>query len=283
MDRPSWLLDIPADEYHAATKRNEYTTSHRLNQFRRCPALYKKIIDGEIVEGDTAAFQLGRATHTLILEGDERFSAEFAVSDGPTNEKTSKPYGKATKAYQDWAAEQTQPVIGTEDYTLILKMRDAVHAHAVAADLLKSGIAEGTVRTTWNGEPVQARLDWFDPERNIIVDLKTCNDADRFGYDIRDFGYVPQLGFYAKCVSLARGDKIGVGPQTPDCYLVAVEKKEPYRVSVTQICSITRDDAIYNHMGGETWRDDCDAMLAELQSCREANVWPTRFEKTIVI
>ena len=31
MNRPEWLIDIPADEYHAATKRNEYTTSHRLH------------------------------------------------------------------------------------------------------------------------------------------------------------------------------------------------------------------------------------------------------------
>ena len=46
MERPQWLLEMPADEYHAATKRNEFTTSHRLNLFRKCPALYKKTIDG---------------------------------------------------------------------------------------------------------------------------------------------------------------------------------------------------------------------------------------------
>jgi hypothetical protein len=58
MNKPNYLLDIPADEYHAATKENQYTTSHRLNLFRRCPALYYKHITGEIVEGDTAAFKL---------------------------------------------------------------------------------------------------------------------------------------------------------------------------------------------------------------------------------
>ena len=137
MQRPDWLLQIPADEYHAATKRNEYTTSHRLNLFRKCPALYKKTIDGEIVEGDTAAFQLGRATHTLILEGREKFAAEFTVSDGPVNPKTGEAYGRATKAYREWAAEQMKPVVSSEDFELIAKMRDAVHAHKVAADLLK--------------------------------------------------------------------------------------------------------------------------------------------------
>ena len=278
MNRPEWLASMPADEYHAATKRNEFTTSHRLNLFRKCPALYKKTIDGLIVEGDTAAFQLGRATHTLILEGVDKFAEEFAVSDGPTNEKTGKPYGKATKAYLDWAAEQTRPVISTEDYRMMNDMFATVRSHPIAADLLRAGIAEGTIRTTWDGEPVQARLDWFDPDRNILVDLKTCSDIDRFGYDIRDFQYVPQMAFYAQCIQLAGGADI-----PPETYLIAVEKKEPFRVSVTKIVPLTLEAAIHSHMGGETWRDDCDAMLAELRKCRETGVWPTRYETAIFI
>lgn len=284
MERPPYLLDIPADEYHAATKRNEFTTSHRLNLFRKCPALYKKTIDGEIVEGDTVAFMLGRATHTLILEGEEKFAAEFTVSDGPTNEKTGKPYGKLTKAYADWLAEQTSPIVSTEEHALILKMREAVHAHLAASNLLMEGIAEGTIRTTWNGEPVQARLDWFNPEQNYIVDLKTCNDLDRFRFDVRDFGYVEQTAFYAQCVMMARKDKVESGPQIlPACWLVAVEKKEPYRVAVVHIGASTIDDAIHGHMASETWRDDADAMLIELRKCRETGVWPTRYEEVIHI
>lgn len=278
MNRPEWLASMPADEYHAATKRNEFTTSHRLNLFRKCPALYKKTIDGLIVEGDTAAFQFGRATHTLILEGPDKFDAEFSVCDGAVNEKTGKPYGKDTKAYATWLAEQTKPIVSTEEHALLLKMREAVHAHPIAADLLRAGIAEGTIRTAWDGEPVQARLDWFDPDRNILVDLKTCSDVDRFGYDIRDFGYVPQMAFYAQCIKLAGGAEV-----PPETYLIAVEKKEPFRVSVTKIVPLTIEAAIHSHMGGETWRDDCDAMIAELQECRKSGVWPTRYETAIFI
>jgi len=279
MERPKWLLNISSDEYHAATKRNEYTTSHRLNLFRKCPALYKKTIDGEIVEGDTAAFAFGRATHVYIIEGKEKFDAEYVVSDGPTNEKTGKPYGKLTAAYAKWAAEQPKPVVGAEDFAMLQKMREAVHAHPVAKDLLASGIAEGTIRTEWNGEPVQARLDWFNHEQNYIVDLKTCNDIDRFRFDIRDFGYIEQMAFYAQCVSLARGES----PMTPPCYLIAVEKKEPYRVAVVLIGASTIDDAIHSHMANEFLRDDADAMFAELKDCRETGVWPTRYERIINI
>ena len=276
MQRPPYLLDIPADEYHAATKRNEFTTSHRLNLFRKCPALYKKTIDGEIVEGDTAAFMLGRATHALILEGEEKFAAEFTVSDGPTNEKTGKPYGKLTKAYADWLAEQTSPIVSTEEHALILKMREAVHAHPVAKGLLASGMAEGTLRTEWNGEPVQARIDWFDPERGILVDLKTCADVDRFGFDIRDYGYVHQMAFYGGALRRAGYE----GPL--NVYLVAVEKKEPYRVSVAEFFPMTLNDANDSEPGTK-YGPGNDQMVDELQRCRETGVWPTRYEEVIRI
>ena len=276
MTRPTWLIDISADEYHAATKRNEFTTSHRLNLFRRCPALYKKTIDGKIVEGDTASFMLGRATHTLVLEGEDACGSQYLVSDGPTNEKTGKPYGKATKAYAEWAEAQSMPVISTEDNALMCEMSVAVHAHPVAADLIKSGFAEGTIRSTWNGEPVQARLDWYDPERNILVDLKTCSDADRFRFDVRDFGYVEQMAFYANMLTLA-------GAPLPETYLIAVEKKEPFRVVVVNVVEMTLNDANRNHLGSEKWRDDNDAMIEELKHCRETGVWPTRYEKVVHI
>lgn len=279
MEKPAYLLDIPADEYHAATKRNEYTTSHRLHLFRKCPALYKKTIDGEIVEGDTAAFALGRATHTYIIEGADKFATENLVSDGPTNEKTGKPYGKLTKAYTEWAAEQTQPVISTEDFALIEKMSAAVHAHPVAADLLASGFAEATIRAEWKDEPIQARLDWFDPERRILVDLKTCADIDRFEYDIRDYGYIAQLAFYANAIELAGGPNL----INIKAFLVAVEKKEPYRVAVYNVVASTLEDAHLHHMGKEFWRNDNTAMMEELKQCRATGVWPTRYEKPIIV
>lgn len=274
MERPSYLLTVPASEYHQATKENKYTTSHRLNLFRKCPALYKKTIDGEIVEGDTAAFEFGRATHVLILEGKEKFDAEYMVSDGPTNEKTGKPYSKVTKAFTEWAAKQTKPVVTTADYEMIDKMREAVHAHKAAADLLSSGIAEATVRTEWNGEPVQSRLDWFDPERGVLVDLKTCADIDKLGFDIRDFGYVHQMAFYGSVLRRA-------GYQGPlRICLVAVEKKEPYRVSVCEFFPVTLNDANDSDPGTK-WGPGNDQMIAELQNCRLSGVWPTRYEEII--
>lgn len=271
MQMPAWGLTIPAEEYHKATKENKFLTSHRLNTFRKCPLEYIKRIKGEIVEGDTPAFTIGRATHTLILEGEEKFEEEYVVGDGPINEKTGKPFGRETLKFKEWAEKQTLPVIGSEEHALMLKMRDAVRGQDKAAELLEAGLAEVTVRTELGGEPVQARLDWYDPERDIIVDLKTCANVDKFMYDVRDFGYVAQLAFYAAAVRAARGDD-----KLPACWLVAVEKCEPYRVAVYHINYQTMDDAL-NGQGGK-WGLGLFPAIDDLRACRYRNVWPTRYE-----
>lgn len=276
MERPPYLLDIPADEYHAATKANEYTTSHRLNLFRKCPALYRKHVTGEIVEGDTAAFLMGRAVHVLTVEGAERFGAEYAVADGPTNPKTGRPYGRETQKFREWAATQERPVIGTEDYALMRKLADAVRAHRAAADILSAGFAEGTVRAVWGGEPVQARLDWFDPARGIVADLKTCADVDRFPLDVRDFGYVTQLAFYKRVLELAGYD----GPALR-AYLIAVEKREPYRVAVAELYPMTLDGG--NTAEASKYGPGNDLVMHELIACRARNEWPTRYEGVLHI
>ena len=270
MNKPEYIIDIPADDYHAATKANEYTTSHRLQLFRRCPALYFKHISGEIVEADTAAFTFGRATHTLVIEGPDKFDAEYVVADGPVNPKTNAPYGKTTKAYLDWAAQQTRPVIGSEDHALLLKMRDAVFGHDKAREIFAAGFPEATMRTTWLDEPVQIRADWYDPERNLIADLKTCADVARFQYDVRDFGYVHQLAFYAQVAAKVSGKPL------PECWLVAVEKREPFRVACFVILPGTIEEA-NNGAGGKFGLGNC-AALEELKDCRTKNRWPTRYE-----
>lgn len=269
-DKPNYLLDIPANEYHKATKDLTFLSSHRLHLFRRCPALYIKHANGEIVEEDTPAFIMGRATHTLVLEGPEAFAREYTVADGPVNPKTGAPYGKTTKAYLDWAAQQPLPIISGDDFELMQKLREAVQAHEIARGLLATGYAEQTVRSCWSGVSVQVRPDWYDPERNVLVDLKTCADVDKFRFDVRDFGYVFQLAFYARTIADARPDG-----KTPECWLVAVEKKEPYRVAVLQLLPYTIQEA---NEGMLKEGPGNLPMLEELKACREANNWPTRYE-----
>lgn len=254
------ILDIPAEEYHADAKAGEFLSSHLLGDFRACPKLYRKKMLGEIEQPETAAYLLGRAAHKLILEGRSAFDEEFEVSDGPVNPKTGEPFGRLTKAYAGWLAVNDKPVISGKDFGFLVKLQTAVWLHAEAGDLLSDGVAEGTVRTEYCGEPCQIRMDYFNPGAGI-VDLKTCDDLTWFERDVKRYGYAYQLAFYRAVLREASGENASV-------YIVGVEKREPFRVGVWRIESDVLDAAEKVN----------EAAIKRLHACRATNEWPTLFE-----
>jgi len=252
-----FLIREPADAYQA--KAAEHLTSHRLADFRKCPVLYRRKQLGLIKDEDRPAYRLGRAAHVLILEGRDRFEARYAVG-GPINQKTGQPYGPRTKAYAEWAASLDKEVLTDDEATLCARMNAGVGANEIASDLLAEGIPEGVVRTEHCGISCQARIDWINPQRGII-DLKTCDDLTYLESDARRYGYAYQLAFYRALLAKACGDRLPV-------YLVAVEKKEPFR------CGVWR-------MGEDVLalaQKENEEAIERLKRCREADTWPTLYE-----
>ena len=262
----SVFADIPAEEYHQAARDGKFLSSHLLGDFRKSPRLYQKKMNGEIEPSESAALAIGRAVHTLVLEGRSRFDEEFLVTDGPVNPKTGEPFGKTTKAYREWAEAQTKEVVSGPDFAFIAKLRESVWAHPVARELLDDGIAEQTVRTRYGDEPCQIRMDWFRADfegRPVICDLKTCETLDYFEGDARRFGYPQQMAFYREVLRAASGGEV-----VADCYLVAVEKREPMRCGVWKLT-----DGILESCALENER-----AIAALRKCRREGVWPTGTE-----
>lgn len=259
------IPDIPASEYHAAAKAGKYLSSHLLGDFRTCPQLYHKKMRGEIKESESAAFLIGRAAHSLILQGGKIFEQEFVVSDGPVNPKTGNPYGRSTKAFSDWANTLDRDVISGDDFGFISKLEKSVRLHPMASKLLADGIAEGTVRAEYACEPCQIRMDFFSGEYGI-VDLKTCDDLRWFESDFRRYGYGFQLGFYRAVL------RESIGVNMP-CYVIAAEKREPYRCGVWKISPEALDYAEAENVSA----------IRRLRECRSLDVWPTGFEDIRVI
>ena len=256
---PSCFIEEPASAYHAKAKEN--LSSHMLSTFRQNPLLYYWKIAGLAHDESRPAYQLGSAAHVLILEGEDRFQAEYAVG-GPINPKTGEPYGSRTKTWAEWAEAQGKPVLTEDDAELIRHMHASVMTHPEAADLLDSGIAEGVIRTEYCGTPCQSRLDWFHPERGI-VDLKTCDDLTWFESDAKRYGYLHQVAFYQRVLLAASGKEFPV-------HIIAVEKKEPYRTGVWRVS----DDVL------AIARAENEAAIARLMRCRELGEWLSGYEIT---
>ncbi len=255
----SFLIREPADVYHAKTA--DHLSSHRLADFRDCPLLFRKKELGLIPEYSSRAFAIGRAAHCLILEGRDRFESDFVVG-GPINKRTGLPFGANTKAFQEWAERSGKEAIHESDALLIEQMAAGVRDHVFAQELLRDGVAEGVVRTTYRGHRCQARIDWLNPSIDRgLVDLKTCDRLDTFEVDALAFGYVSQLAFYRAMVAVATGDVVPV-------HIVAVEKREPFRCGVWAISPRVLDRAQRQN----------EIAMDELARCRETDRWPTRFE-----
>jgi hypothetical protein len=262
MEAPDFIIAEPAAEYHA--KRDRFLSSHALADFRRCPALFRKKETGEISDEDRPAYVIGRAAHTLILEGTVQFESEYTVGE-PINEKTGKPYGKSTLAYQSWLESQDKAVISPKDFDFIQRLQTAVNTHIIAGNMLHEGVAEGVIRANYCDTPCQIRMDFFNPEYGII-DLKTCDNLDYFEADSRRFQYVYQAAFYRAILREASSNNYPF-------HLIAVEKNEPFRCGVWRISGEALDFA-----GAEN-----KAAIERLKHCRAENLWPTGYEEVRTI
>ncbi len=261
----NFIIHESADIYHARSRSGEFMSSHLLADFRESPALYRKEINGEIEQKDTPAFVLGRATHSLILEGRNAFDRDFVVSDGPVNPKTGEPYGAKTKAYAEWLATQDREVVSGKDYSFILKLQESVQIHAAASELLSDGEAEGVVRAEYCGVPCQIRMDWFS-RTDGLVDLKTCDSLKWFESDCRRYGYIFQMAFYRAVIREATGLTVPVK-------IIAVEKNEPFATGVWSI----------SHEVLATAEQINSAALKRYRECLNTGIWPTGYEEVRVI
>ena len=71
------------------------------------------------------------------------------------------------------------------------------------------------------------------------------------------------------------------GDNLPECWIIAVEKREPFRVAVYQISQATLDDLIYSPV--TKYGPGLYPTLAELNNCRVTDTWPTRYENFGII
>ena len=252
-----FLIREPADTYHA--KSREFLSSHALADFRRCPLLYRKKQLGQIEDEDRPAYLLGRALHTLVLEGREVFEREYAVG-GPVNPKTGELFGASTKAFAEWAAAQGKPVLTLAQFDLIENMAEGIRQNGIARDLLSEGIAEGVVRADYCQMPSQIRMDFFDPHRGLI-DLKSCDDLTWFEADARRYGYTHQVAFYRAVLA----EVIGIHQPV---HFIAVEKKQPHRCGVWKV----HDDTLH------AARVENEAAIERLKRCLATDTWPTGYE-----
>jgi hypothetical protein len=272
---------IPADEYHALNR----CSNSRLSLLKRSPAHAKEAID-EGPTPSTKSQRIGTATHTAVLEP-ELAGEAFDVAEqcnATTNSGSQCSYSGKVRRGGNWycgthdpGEEEAGPaydglVVSEDQHESICRMRDSVHAHPAASELLGCGgqaeltalfdhadvdTATGEVRSEL---ACKARIDFVHPGGTVLVDLKTTRDAskDAFQRDVWNHGYFRQLAFYRYALTTLSKS---TGARA---YIVAVEKKAPFAVAVYELTETTL---------GAGWRQ-LEDLLATYARCERTGDWP---------
>lgn len=172
----------------------------------------------------SAAFDLGTAVHTLVLEPREAHS----VWCGPETRR-----GNAWKERKDEADAAGAILLTEAEYKQASDMANAVRANPAAAELLGGDlVAEASVfaRDEVNGVDLRCRPDGWRKDIAAIVDLKTTVDPSPSGFakQVVNFGYHIQEAFYRQVMALD-------GHEVDRFIFVAVGKEAPYPVGVYEL------------------------------------------------
>lgn len=243
------LHDISAEAYHRDPVAGGSLSSHGARKLLACPALYHhNRYDPE--EAHKAAYDEGTIAHLLVLgAGDARVAV--------VNSDDWKPKA-AQQARKDAYAAGKVPVLAGR-YARIERQAEALHAHPLAASLLKGGRAEQVF--VWRDEATgvwcRGMADCLQPHG--LIDYKTTDDADPYACRkaIARLGYHIQEGHY-------RDGAAALGLGVLPFWFIFQMKAPPFLVTVLRIDREFREAGHARaRRAREMYRD-----------CTAAGVWP---------
>lgn len=246
---------IANDAYHSG----EGISKSGLDLIARSPLHYwSKYLDPQREQHEpTPAMMLGTAIHSAVLEP-ELFASDYLVM--PKFDRRTKD-GKAD--FEAFMAEaEGKTIISADDYAACVDIQRNVRTHPAAQTLMKDGEPELSV--FWTDEETgvlcKCRPDWMNYNLNVIVDVKSTEDASPEGFQrsIAKYGYHVQAAWYLD------GFKAATGYAPKAFVFAAIEKKRPYATAFYYA------DAEMIELGRILYRE----RLNTYAECLKRNLWP---------
>ena len=214
------VQNLPFEEYRQQSGLNQSTLKQWFSATQKTTA-YKNY----------QALQFGSAGHCLLLEP-EMFPELYVRAPEGLNQR-----GKTGK--KRWAEyEEQHPgkiLLRTGEWERLENIRKVFEIHPQIKKLWKNGSAE--VSLFWQDSEFaldcKARLDWFDADSAIIVDLKFTNNIAKAGVQkpIQDY-YAVQASWYVRAVTQ-------LTTKVPDFFFIFIEKYAPHLI---RVCSVSAED-----------------------------------------
>ena len=202
-------------------KKYEAVNHSSLKHMKDSPSKYQHELNR--VRPSTDSQKLGSSIHAAILEPEvfERDYAKMPKFDGRTKA------GKEGK--KEWTEANKGKIGLTEiDWNIVNGCRRRVENDSFISQFFKNAWTERSYFEQRELYKVKGRVDAFLPEKNFLVDLKTCQSANQyiFNADITKYGYVTQAAFYMDLVERTTGNR-------PEGFvIVAVETSRDFDANV---------------------------------------------------
>lgn len=224
-------------------------------EMRKSPAHLKYKL--EHASEPTPALIIGQALHCKLLTP-ENFDNEFVIL--PNVDKRTKEGREVLERVLAKGQGKTQ--ITAKDMGTVIGMWESVMSNPTAVRLL-----DGMHETPYfwaddlTAELCKCRTDCETDigEMHLIVDVKTCQDADdaSFMRDALKYGYDVQAAMYRDGVkAVTNQDSLFV--------FIAVEKSAPYAVNILQM------DEGFMAYGQDRYRE----LLGKYHECKKRDQWP---------
>lgn len=166
---------------------------------------------------ETLSMRLGTGTHAIL------FGTQYVVWSGR----------RGSKAWDAFESEHAdKPILTQSEYEKSLAMADALKANPTAARLLFADTKlETRIDWEWQGRAFRSTPDAAG--RTHLVDLKCLRSADpeKIKWQSRSMGYHVQAAVYRRALNQTGRHNI------KECYLVVVESKPPYPVTVLRFAN----------------------------------------------
>lgn len=251
---------IPFSEYQKIDAANH----SRLSLLEKAPLFLLHADRQERRQSKEQRF--GELAHCAVLEP-ERYAKRYYHAPKLDRRKTEDK----KEAERLALAHHGLTEVDYETAYQVKSVAAAVSEHPVVqAYLTKRSKRELTV--VWKDEHSQVlckgRLDAYDEEAALIIDLKTTKDASpkNFTKSVWQYGYYRQAAWY-------RDGLRALGKPAQHCLVIAVEKAEPYAVCCYRVLDSVLDLA----------KKQNQELLHEYGRCKRQNVWPGYPEEVLDI
>jgi hypothetical protein len=203
---------------------------------------------------DTLAMRIGRGGHALTLG-----MPAIKWTGGKSGKAPRNPKNKEWQKFQKQHADKE--ILSESEWAKAEGIANAIRRHPIASELLFTGdtVLEQQIVWEYLGRKCTSRPD-ARRGSEFVADLKTtqCAEPEKFKRDALWRGYNAQLAFYAAAAEYLTGVHIN------DLYVIAVESKRPFAITVLRLDDEARI------AGERLYRGWFERLLV----CEASNYWP---------